>query len=175
MKNKFSIGLDISKKQIKFANKIYGNKRRKFISYKKKINLKKKFFHSVSIIELIEHLTNSQINFLLNQAHKVLKSGGKIYITTPNYFSLWPLLEIILNKVSKVSYEDQHINKFNFLKIKKIINKKKFKIKSCSSFILFSPFMAFFSFNLSMLVSKYENLFTKFFPGFLLFIEIEKR
>ena len=36
--------------------------------------------------------------------------------------------EFILNKVSKVSYEDQHISKFNFLNIDKIINNDKFNI-----------------------------------------------
>jgi len=175
LKNKFSVGLDISDKQIKFANKVYGNKRRKFISYNREFNLKKKFFHSVSIIELIEHLTNPQINNLLNQVHKVLKKGGKVYITTPNYFSFWPLLEIILNKISKVSYEHQHINKFNYYKIKKIVNEKKFKINICNSFILFSPFLALISFKLSIFTSKYETIFTKILPGFLLFIEIEKK
>jgi 2-polyprenyl-3-methyl-5-hydroxy-6-metoxy-1,4-benzoquinol methylase len=175
LRNRFSVGLDISQKQINFANKVYGNKKRKFVTYKKKFNLKKNFFHSVSIIELIEHLSDTQIDNLLNQVHGVLKTGGRVYITTPNYFSLWPLLEIILNKISEVSYEHQHINKFNYNKIKKIIDNKKFKINLCNSFVLFSPFLAFFSFKLSMTISKFENIFTKVIPGFLLFIEVEKK
>jgi cyclopropane fatty-acyl-phospholipid synthase-like methyltransferase len=175
LKNRFSVGLDISKKQIDFAKKKYGKNNRKFYCYKKKIILKKNFFDSISIIELIEHLTNKQINDLLNQSFNVLKKGGKVYITTPNYLSFWPILELILNKVSNVSYEHQHINKFNPFKIKKIINEKKFKVNMCNSFVLFSPFIAFFSFKLAINLSKFENLFTKLIPGFLLFIEIEKK
>lgn len=175
LKNKFSVGLDISKRQINFAKKKYGSQNKKFYHYKKKINLKKNFFDSVSIIELVEHLTNKQINDLLNQSYSLLKKGGKVYITTPNYLSFWPVLEQILNKVSHVSYEHQHINKFNIFRIKKIVNEKKFRVKMSGSFVLFSPFIAFFSFKLAIIASKFENIFTKIIPGFLLFIEIEKK
>ena len=101
-------------------------------------------FDSVSMIELIEHLSDDEIASIFQQIHRVLKKGGKIYITTPNYLSLWPILEFILNKVSKVSYEDQHISKFNFLNINKIINNDKFNIIKKNSFIFLSPFTAFF-------------------------------
>lgn len=175
LKNKYSVGIDISKKQINFANKIYGSKKKKFFHYKRRIPFKLNSFDSISLIELIEHLSNKEIKMLMNEAHKTLKKSGKILITTPNYFSLWPLLELILNAISEVKYEEQHINKFNFHKLEKLIDKKRFRIKQLNSFILLSPFLAFISFKFSIFFSKYENLLTKIFPGFLLFIEIEKK
>ena len=175
LKNEYSVGIDISKKQIEFANKIYGSKKKRFVHYKNKIPFKLNSFDSISLIELIEHLSNKEIKVLMNEVYKALKKNGKVFITTPNYLSLWPLLEVILNTVSEVKYEDQHINKFNFYKLKKVINKKRFRVKQLNSFMVLSPFLAFFSFKFSIFFSKYENLLTKIFPGFLLFIEIEKK
>ena len=175
LNNKFSAGIDISSKQIKFANKTYGDKKKIFYSYKKKIPFNKNKFNSISLIELIEHLSNQEIRRLMKEIHKVLKKGGKVYITTPNYLSLWPVLELIVNQISSVSYKHQHINKFHFMNIEKIIDKKKYNIKKCNSFMLFSPFLAFISFKLSINFSKIEQILTKIFPGFLIFLELEKK
>ncbi len=175
LNNKFSVGIDISKKQIEYANKKYSSEAKNFVHFINEIPFKPDSFDSISIIELIEHLSDEEIKNLFNQIEKVLKKGGKIYITTPNYFSLWPILEFFLNKISKVSYEHQHINKFNFYNINKIIPKEKFNIIQKSSFIHLSPFMAFFSFKFSILFSLLEKILFKFFPGFLLFVEIEKK
>lgn len=175
LNNKLSVGIDISKKQINFARKNYSSKNKKFFVYKKKIPFKKNYFDSISLIELIEHLSDNQIKLLMKEVHRVLKKNGSIYITTPNYFSLWPLLEFFLNKLSKVSYEHQHINKFNYLNLNKIIELDKYFICSKQSFIYISPFLAFFSFKLSLMISKIENFIFKFFPGFLLFMKLKKK
>ena len=175
LNNKFSAGIDISKKQINYAIRKYGSANKHFKEYKDRIPFKKNSFDSISIIEVIEHLTDEEIASLFNEIHNVLKKDGKIYITTPNYLSLWPILEFFLNKVSRVSYEHQHINKFNFLNINKIIDNKKYNIISNNSFIYLSPFIAFFSFKFSIFFSKIEKIFSKFLPGFLLFIEIQKK
>lgn len=175
LKNKLSIGVDISSKQISYAKKNYGSKKKKFLLLKKKIPSKKIFYDSVSIIELIEHLPDKKISQLLNETYRVLKPGGKIFITTPNYLSMWPFIEIFVNKISNISYDHQHINKFNRYNIRKIIDTKKFRIKSKKSFMLISPFLAIFSFKFSIWFSKYENLLINFFPGSLIFLELEKK
>ncbi|AFS48008.1 methyltransferase family protein [alpha proteobacterium HIMB5] len=175
LKNKLSIGIDISSKQINFAKNKYGSKKRKFLLLKKDIPSKNNFYNSVSLIELIEHLSDKKISKLMNETYRVLKPGGKVYITTPNYLSLWPIIEIFVNKFSNISYDHQHINKFNKYNILKIINPKKFRVKKIESFMLISPFLAIFSFKFSIWLSKYERFITKFFPGSLIFVELEKK
>ena len=127
-----------------------------------------------SLIELIEHLTNNEIKLILLEAHRTLKKNGELLITTPNYFSIWPFLELNVNKFSKLSYEDQHINKFNKFNIKNILKKKKFKIICLKSFLLLSPFLAFLSFQISLKFIKLDNFFTKIIPGHLLYIKLKK-
>ena len=150
-------------------------KKKNFLLLNKKIPSKKNFYDSVSIIELIEHLSDKKISKLMNETYRVLKPGGKVFITTPNYLSLWPIIEIFVNKFSNISYDHQHINKFNKYNIYKIINPKKFRVKNRKSFMLVSPFLAIFSFKFSIWFSKYEHFIINFFPGSLIFIELEKK
>ena len=61
------------------------------------------------MIELIEHLPPADARRLLAEARGMLSPQGRLVVTTPNYRSLWPLIEWGLNRVSRVSYEQQRI------------------------------------------------------------------
>ena len=111
----------------------------------------------------------------LKECKRVLKKNGNIYLSTPNYFSLWPLLELILNQISPVNYKHEHINKFNKRRLAEVMKKNGFEIVQLESFILLSPFLALISFNFSKLMIFFDNLITKFFPGFLLFCKLKKK
>ena len=175
LNNKESYGIDISSKQIKYASKKYGKKNKKFYSFSKRIPFKKNFFDSISLIELIEHLSDREIYILFKEIFRILKPNGVIHITTPNYLSFWPLLELILNQISKVSYENQHINKFNLFNVSKITKKLRLRIVEKKTFILIGPFLAFFSFEISKLWINFDKFLTKIFPGFLIYIKIIKK
>ena len=175
LNNKESYGIDISSKQIKYASKKYGKKNKKFYSFSKRIPFKKNFFDSISLIELIEHLSDREIYILFKEIFRILKPNGVIHITTPNYLSFWPLIEIILNQISKVSYENQHINKFNLFNVSKITKKLRLRIVEKKTFILIGPFLAFFSFEISKLWINFDKFLTKIFPGFLIYIKIIKK
>ena len=92
---------------------------------KGKIPFKSKYFDSISLLEIIEHLSDRDISKILNESYRVLKENGKLFITTPNYYSFWPILEFIINQFSDVSYEEQHINKFNKIESIEIVNNSK--------------------------------------------------
>jgi hypothetical protein len=36
-----------------------------------------------------------------------------ILVSTPNYASLWPVVEGLVNRFGEISYEHQHITRFN--------------------------------------------------------------
>ena len=46
------------------------------------------------------------------EARELLSADGILIVTTPNYRSLWPIIELGVNLVSPVSYEQQHVNKY---------------------------------------------------------------
>mgnify|MGYP002877327035 FL=1 len=171
---KKSIGIDVAQNQIKYAKEKYANKKIKFLTYKNKLPIKSNSIESISMIELIEHIDNKDLKYLLKECRRVLKKDGKIYLSTPNYLSLWPLLEFFLNIISPVNYKHEHINKFNKKRLKKIMVKSGFQIIELRSFILLSPFLAFFTFNFAKSMTFLDNFLTKFFPGFLLFCKLKK-
>lgn len=114
------IGVDILKEQINYANQKYGNEIRKFHLLEDFNNnelFREVKFDVITIIEVIEHLTEQQLAEMITYAYSKLKPNGSLIITTPNYTSAWPLLELILNKVSDVKYEDQHITRFNYFNV----------------------------------------------------------
>ena len=176
LKSKICKGLDISKKQINFAKKTYQTLNKKFYLIKNnKFPFKSNYFDSISIIELIEHLDRQSINKIISESFRVLKKNGLIIITTPNYNSLWPMLEMLVNKFLKVNYEEQHITKLNRKKLNKLISKRKFKIIKVNSFMHIAPFIAFFSYKLSMFFSKFDLFWNYLFPGFLLYLIAKKK
>ena len=174
LNNKKSYGVDISNNQIIFAKKKYGSKSKSFFHYKKKLPFKRNSLDSISLIELIEHLPLKETRKILDNCYQCLKKNGEIYVTTPNYLSLWPILELFVNSISDLSYQEQHITKFNKYNIKKIINKKKFRINKIETFLLFTPFLSFFYFSLYKKFSIIDKLLTYIFPGYLIFIRIKK-
>jgi SAM-dependent methyltransferase len=169
------IGVDISSEQIDYANKAYSSSHRIF----KKIDssglpFEDSTFDSISLIEVVEHLDHETINFVLKECYRCLKKNGTLIISTPNYNSLWPVLEFIVNKLSSLSYLDQHITKFNTASLASLATSHNFKIQQKGSFLLFSPFTAFVSWALSKHIFKLEKSFNNLNIGFLSFCFCEK-
>jgi 2-polyprenyl-3-methyl-5-hydroxy-6-metoxy-1,4-benzoquinol methylase len=108
------LGVDILPLQVDYANAQYGTPRRRFQclgSITELAGLDDRF-DCVTIIEVIEHLTPAEIRVLLGHAARLLVPGGNLVLTTPNYASTWPIVELLLNRFGDVNYEEQHITRF---------------------------------------------------------------
>ena len=113
-KNKKSFGIDISINQINYAKKNYENRNHKFFTiHNNKIPFKNNFFDLVTNLQLLEHLTLEDNKRILKETYRVLQKKGKLIITTPNYSSIWIIVEKLVNFFGEVSYDDQHITFFN--------------------------------------------------------------
>lgn len=89
---------DISENAINFLNKKIKEKNIKNIKIKlqnlnDKLNYKENMFDCVISGEVLEHLENP--SKFLKEIKRILKNNGKLIITTPNYFSLWPIIEYL--------------------------------------------------------------------------------
>jgi len=104
------LGIDFSALQIDYANRRYGSAEHRF-STQVLAGLDERF-DAITMIELIEHLPPADARRLLAEARGLLSLQGRLVVTTPNYRSLWPLIERGVNLVSQVGYEQQHINKY---------------------------------------------------------------
>jgi 2-polyprenyl-3-methyl-5-hydroxy-6-metoxy-1,4-benzoquinol methylase len=104
------LGIDVSAPQIDYATRRYGTAEHRF-STQVLAGLDERF-DAVTLIEVIEHLAPADARRLLAEVRGLLSPHGCLVVTTPNYRSLWPLIEWGVNLVSRVSYEQQHINKY---------------------------------------------------------------
>lgn len=161
-----AVGFDISSSQISYATNKYGKENLTFIAGEGDLPFSSASFDVITCIELIEHLDNQEIEKLLKECHRVLKPGGKFIITTPNYKSLWIFLEKLLNKLSPVSYEHQHITHFNKKSLKRILEKNNFSVE-VKSYLGFAPFLSVISWGLAKCAAKYEKWIENNY-GFLL-------
>jgi 2-polyprenyl-3-methyl-5-hydroxy-6-metoxy-1,4-benzoquinol methylase len=107
------LGTDFSAAQIQYANRLYGDDLHRF-STRPIASLVESAerFDAITMIELVEHLAVADAARLFAEARELLAADGILVVTTPNYRSLWPIIEWGVNLVSPVSYERQHVNKY---------------------------------------------------------------
>jgi 2-polyprenyl-3-methyl-5-hydroxy-6-metoxy-1,4-benzoquinol methylase len=152
------IGVDILPNQISYAQKTYGKTYRNFFEIEDFLQNNTDKFHIITLIEVLEHLGHNQIHDLTNMIKARLLPGGRLILTTPNYFSLWPLLEFFLNRESEVKYEEQHITKFNFFNIDQKLNtilKDSFlELESKTTTHFISPLAAGFNYQLAIKMAQ---------------------
>lgn len=171
-----SVGVDLAADQIAYAQETYGSDSKKFICLKDgKLPFSDGEFDVITILEVIEHLNEEQTKNVLSEANRCLKSGGKLILTTPNYGSLWPMLEFFVNKLSKLSYEDQHINCYKRKRLALELAQMNFNNIKVKSFQGISFLTAALSWKFASLINCIERkLFLDRLYGFLILVEANK-
>lgn len=122
-----SIGCDNSESAVRSARKI--NKKGTIISASAtKLPFAKNSFDLVTAISLVEHLTKRETLLFIDEAKRILTTGGFIFIVTPNYASPF---RIIQGKKWFAWQDPTHINFYTPQKLTKIITKKGFGNIKC--------------------------------------------
>ena len=102
-------------------------------------------FECILLSEVIEHLERPQIS--IKEAARVLRPGGRLLVTTPNYRSFWPLMERavdMLNMAPKMAGE-QHISRFHSKSLKNLLIESGLKIDYLGTIYFLSPFLSLIS------------------------------
>ena len=102
-------------------------------------------FDCVILSEVVEHLEAPQIS--IQEAARVLRPGGRLLITTPNYRSLWPLMEWAvdrLNMAPKMGGE-QHISRFHSANLRHLLTELGLGIEYFGTIYNLSPFLSLVS------------------------------
>ena len=131
---------------------------------------------------MIEHLQPVEIADMFAKAADLLQSNGTLIITTPNYFSAWPLIEVALNRLSEVSYEEQHITRFTFFNFVSKLTAiwpafaEVFELQFLTSSHFGAPFLASISLDWSNRLSARVDHRRWIFPfGNLLLLSLRRR
>lgn len=164
-------GTDIAENQIKFANNKYSSKNVKFlVSEDAKYPFDDNFFDVITAIEFIEHISSKSFEANLKEMKRCLKKNGIIILTTPNYFSLWPILEYIVSKVTSQNYIEQHISKYTISILHNKIKKLNFTEINVASYLWVSPFLTVISNSFSNLIYKFESKYFRKFGNLIICI-----
>lgn len=141
------VGIDIAAEQVEYANQRYGHAQRRFLSLgpDDEWPFPAAHFDAITIIEVVEHLHPEQIRSIADRCGRVLKPGGSVVITTPNYASHWPVLEWLIARASAVSYHEQHITRFNRFTVRRrlaAIMGDRFRVVQATTMHFVAPFLA---------------------------------
>ena len=102
-------------------------------------------FDCVLLSEVIEHLEAPKVS--ISEASRVLRPGGRLLVTTPNYQSLWPMMEWtvdLLNMAPKMAGE-QHISRFQPASLRRILVESGLGIEYFGTIYSLSPFLSLVS------------------------------
>lgn len=156
-----STGVDISEPQISYARQRYVASNRSFRTMVPgTLDFPDASTDIVTSIELIEHIEEQEAIRLLRECHRILKPGGKMVVTTPNYAFLWPLIELGLNRFGKVSYDEQHITKYTPAKLRRLLASVGFAGVRVETCLWSAPFAAALGWNFADTIARLE-------PGFI--------
>ena len=152
------IGVDVTSVQVEYARSKYGKRGKRFSVIAPGIlPFSRDTFDIVTLLELVEHISAREAEVLLGEVFRVLRPGGKIVLTTPNYASLWPLLEILVDRFGGVAYADQHITKYVGSSLRRLIAQIGFRDVSVETWLFSAPFVAALSWGLADRVNRWES------------------
>ena len=163
------LGLDIAKPQIDYAQARYATEARSFaLMTPGQLPVPSAAYDVVTIVELLEHITRDEAAQLLTECLRVLRPGGKIVLTTPNYGCLWPPLEFLTNRLGKVSYADQHITKYRAPLLRELLGSTGFAGVQVETCLFSGPFFAALGWSLADTMARIEPAFLSRRLGHLL-------
>jgi 2-polyprenyl-3-methyl-5-hydroxy-6-metoxy-1,4-benzoquinol methylase len=169
-----SIGVDISKKQIEYAANKYGHAGNFVTNEEFDFSIYQNYFDKITIIGLLEFLNDDEILLLLDDLHFILKDNGTILLTTPNFKSLMSVFEKIVNLITQVNYKNEHVNKFNKIKMNNLLTKSKFKSVKVIKILNLGVFFGLLGFDISNRIQNIIYKFNRHKSGYLLLGIIKK-
>ncbi len=174
--NKLAVAVDVAEPIVRFAaemNRKLGKNVKGAVALAESLPFKDNTFDYAFMVEVIEHMPPELEAKALSEIKRVLKPGGKFIMTTPNYRSMWPLVEFFWSRMNPIDYMEQHINKKNPATVKRSLAAAGFEVKTVRTFFVGAPFLAILSQSLAEKALKLEK---KLLPklGLLVLAKAEK-
>ena len=170
-----SIGVDLSTNQIKFAKDKYKNfefytlEEFDYRNYPEKFDL-------ITVIGLLEFLSDEEIEELFYVLRFMLKNNGKLVLTTPNFKVSLKIILLISQLIGKTKYNQIYKSKFTRSSFSDyLLKQKNFNLVKVENILNVGAFFSIFSHSLSSIVEKKISSFFNSSVGFVLFAVLTKK
>lgn len=152
------VGTDLSARQIAYARRAYGHRGPRFYrDTPAGVLVDEGPFDAVTMVELIEHLDPPLVDETIGEALERLRPGGRLIVTTPNFSSAWPLVEAVVNRFGEVTYNLQHINKFDAGRLVALLARHGLAQPRAEPYLFLAPFAAALGWRLADRVAALER------------------
>jgi len=113
---------------------------------------------------------------MLTNFQRVLKPGGKVFLTTPNYHSMWPVIEWFMDifRLAPHMAGHQHVQRYHRKKLRNFCTASGFCVEHLGTMCFLAPWLALLSWNFAKDVAKLE-IGLGLTPGSLLVCVLSKQ
>ena len=111
------------------------------------------------VFELIEHLSLEEAKSALSRLRTLLRPGGEILVTTPNYRGPWTLVEWLADRSGLVApmAGHQHVTRFSRRLLRQTLADSGFEVERVTTFSTFAPFVSVFGWKLAERTAAQEQ------------------
>lgn len=153
------LGIDGNPEAIEFATRMYATPNVKF----QKGLVDEAFgladsLDKIYCMEVIEHIYLPQAEQMLRFFYNLLKPGGKVLLTTPNYRSVWIVIEWLMDRfrLSPTMRGEQHVEFYHERKLRRLCEHCGFVIERSWTSCFLAPWLAPLSWRLAENINALE-------------------
>ena len=153
------LGVDANPEAIEFARSTYAHPAVHFrAGLVDQLDFAPGSFDRISFLEVIEHVGRPQGAAVLVAFHRFLAPGGRLVVSTPNRASLWPLLELLLDRLLHVPQlrGEQHETLYTLAELSALAEAAGFKLAEWRMINTFAPWVAWLSPRLAATLHRWE-------------------
>ncbi len=139
------LGVDANPSAIEYAQTTFAGDGLSFqLGLLDELELPEQSFDRASCLEIVEHVYPEQVQKLLADISRLLRPGGQVLVTTPNYRGLWPVIEWAADRFSSAAKMDaeQHVTHFHRRMLQQFVERAGLRILHLRTYSTLAPFVA---------------------------------
>jgi 2-polyprenyl-3-methyl-5-hydroxy-6-metoxy-1,4-benzoquinol methylase len=116
-------------------------------------------FDGIYCLEVLEHLFENQATDLLARFARLLRPGGHLLLTTPNYRGLWPALEFMMDRLhlAPTMANHQHVTRLHRRRLRDMLAPADWDILRLHTFSTLAPFLSILHWGLAERIARLED------------------